>query len=81
MCIRDRLGFFVDGFGIQLGAVEPGGKADGAGEGLGAEAQMHGAVFFTVDPCLLYTSDAADDRACVNLGGRRIIKKKNITDR
>eukprot|EP00831_Metopus_contortus_P081590 TRINITY_DN8611_c0_g1_i2.p1 TRINITY_DN8611_c0_g1~~TRINITY_DN8611_c0_g1_i2.p1 ORF type:complete len:167 (+),score=32.49 TRINITY_DN8611_c0_g1_i2:31-531(+) len=28
-------------------------------------------------PCLLYTSDAADDTPCVDLGGRRIIKKKN----
>eukprot|EP00831_Metopus_contortus_P010975 TRINITY_DN14318_c0_g1_i2.p3 TRINITY_DN14318_c0_g1~~TRINITY_DN14318_c0_g1_i2.p3 ORF type:complete len:115 (+),score=35.23 TRINITY_DN14318_c0_g1_i2:157-501(+) len=27
--------------------------------------------------CLLYTSDAADDTPCVDLGGRRIIKKKN----
>ena len=27
--------------------------------------------------CLLYTSDAADDLPCVDLGGRRIIKKKN----
>ena len=26
--------------------------------------------------CLLYTSDAADDKALVDLGGRRIIKKK-----
>ena len=26
--------------------------------------------------CLLYTSDAADDMASVDLGGRRIIKKK-----
>ena len=31
------------------------------------------------NPCLLYTSDAADDLLCVDLGGRRIIKKKNIT--
>ena len=29
--------------------------------------------------CLLYTSDAADERSSVDLGGRRIIKKK-ITD-
>ena len=34
-----------------------------------------------VDPgveelCLLYTSDAADERSSVDLGGRRIIKKK-----
>ena len=26
--------------------------------------------------CLLYTSDAADERSSVGLGGRRIIKKK-----
>ncbi|CUX44576.1 hypothetical protein BN3590_01487 [Clostridium sp. C105KSO15] len=29
--------------------------------------------------CLLYTSDAADDLLCVDLGGRRIIKKKKET--
>src|SRR5450756_231995 len=29
-----------------------------------------------VHACLLYTSDAADDLLCVDLGGRRIIKKK-----
>ena len=29
-----------------------------------------------LSPCLLYTSDAADDLLCVDLGGRRIIKKK-----
>ena len=28
--------------------------------------------------CLLYTSDAADERSSVDLGGRRIIKKKHI---
>ena len=27
--------------------------------------------------CLLYTSDAADERSSVDLGGRRIIKKKS----
>ena len=27
------------------------------------------------EACLLYTSDAADDMQCVDLGGRRIIKK------
>ena len=26
--------------------------------------------------CILYTSDAADERSSVDLGGRRIIKKK-----
>ena len=28
--------------------------------------------------CLLYTSDAADDMQCVDLGGRRIIKKIDL---
>ena len=27
--------------------------------------------------CLLYTSDAADERSSVDVGGRRIIKKTN----
>ena len=31
--------------------------------------------------CLLYTSDAADDLLCVDLGGRRIIKKKKNEDK
>ena len=35
------------------------------------------ARFFT---CLLYTSDAADERSSVDLGGRRIIKKKNMRE-
>ena len=30
-----------------------------------------------INDCLLYTSDAADERSSVDLGGRRIIKKKN----
>ena len=30
--------------------------------------------------CLLYTSDAADERSSVDLGGRRIIKKNKKTD-
>src|SRR5450756_3114927 len=33
-----------------------------------AESSTH------LDICLLYTSDAADDLLCVDLGGRRIIK-------
>ena len=31
--------------------------------------------------CLLYTSDAADERSSVDLGGRRIIKKKTDDER
>src|SRR5450756_2752321 len=33
-------------------------------------------VFKDLNNCLLYASDAADDLLCVDLGGRRIIKKK-----
>ena len=36
-------------------------------------AWMAGAFY---EDCLLYTSDAADERSSVDLGGRRIIKKK-----
>ena len=32
------------------------------------------------DNCLLYTSDAADERSSVDLGGRRIIKKKKMRE-
>ena len=34
------------------------------------------AVMALFNVCLLYTSDAADERSSVDLGGRRIIKKK-----
>ena len=39
---------------------------------------LEGLAGATDDPytCLLYTSDAADDLLCVDLGGRRSIKKK-----
>ena len=38
----------------------------------------HAAPFWhgLLHSCLLYTSDAADERSSVDLGGRRIIKKK-----
>ena len=36
--------------------------------------------FESSDICLLYTSDAADERSSVDLGGRRIIKKKKTID-
>ena len=37
----------------------------------------HGSIEPTLSlACLLYTSDAADERSSVDLGGRRIIKKK-----
>ena len=34
------------------------------------------AIIWHTGSCLLYTSDAADERSSVDLGGRRIIKKK-----
>mgnify|MGYP003381638882 CR=1 FL=1 len=34
---------------------------------------------FLDGPCLLYTSDAADERSSVDLGGRRSIKNKKNT--
>ena len=37
---------------------------------------MHLAAMANINVCLLYTSDAADERSSVDLGGRRIIKKK-----
>ena len=40
--------------------------------------KLYGDIFTTdLSGCLLYTSDAADERSSVDLGGRRIIKKKN----
>ena len=39
-------------------------------------AYVHGDPVAQGQCCLLYTSDAADDLLCVDLGGRRIIKKK-----
>ena len=41
---------------------------------LGTEPQPMSLELLRV--CLLYTSDAADERSSVDLGGRRILKKK-----
>src|SRR5664280_873200 len=43
--------------------------------GLRQQEQHARAVLYV---CLLYTSDAADEEDSVDLGGRRIIKKKKI---
>ena len=70
MCIRDRA---RAGHGLP----DPGRfRSDGdvPGNRHGDPGLRHGR------PCLLYTSDAADERSSVDLGGRRIIKKKNSTD-
>ena len=60
-------------YSITLDAI---GAADTiAAASVGAPGQND--VFYTIYyACLLYTSDAADERSSVDLGGRRIIKKK-----
>ena len=47
------------------------------------ELVQHGTHAVAADRlgCLLYTSDAADERSSVDLGGRRIIKKKKKTQK
>ena len=51
------------------------GNRVGALESVHAETGLGGQVAQRA-VCLLYTSDAADERSSVDLGGRRIIKKK-----
>ena len=65
-CIRDRLQGAGD---FQISQVD---GANGGNVIFDAESPA-----VTWNSCLLYTSDAADDLLCVDLGGRRIIKKKN----
>ena len=66
MCIRDRRIDQVDL--VFVPAVIPTGRGGSAGD--------RDATLLLLRHCLLYTSDAADDLLCVDLGGRRIIKKK-----
>ena len=65
MCIRDRAG--AANFGDLDGPTSAGPKKD---------ATAPSAAPAATTTCLLYTSDAADERSSVDLGGRRIIKKK-----
>ena len=66
MCIRDRPG--IGGSGCRIG------RQIGAERG---DDGIRGHRAIQVVACLLYTSDAADERSSVDLGGRRILKKKN----
>ena len=70
MCIRDRFGDFV----AVDGEIQVGLPSEFPGQVAGIERQLQSPV------CLLYTSDAADERSSVDLGGRRIIKKKKLYD-
>ena len=66
MCIRDRITVAH----IRVLAVAFGGVN-------GVQLLDTGLYFIMeLSICLLYTSDAADERSSVDLGGRRIIKKK-----
>ena len=67
MCIRDRERRAGERRRAERGFVE---ALAGVGEAAAVAADH-------LDICLLYTSDAADERSSVDLGGRRIIKKKN----
>ena len=72
MCIRDRFGV-ASGVAVAGAARRPAAAdAELPPPGL---APHHPPLH--PHPCLLYTSDAADERSSVDLGGRRIIKKKN----
>ena len=68
MCIRDRNGTAHDVQGLGDGQPSPAHEPDLL---IRLDLDAAGA-----HDCLLYTSDAADDLLCVDLGGRRIIKKK-----
>ena len=62
----------------QLSPVAGGGTASRGFHPADACARLYGAaVLVSSRNCLLYTSDAADERYSVDLGGRRYIKKKN----
>ena len=65
MCIRDRGNGAAPDIAVLCGFNGTAGK--------GAVACLD---FKGEGRCLLYTSDAADERSSVDLGGRRIIKKK-----
>ena len=66
MCIRDSI------FGIDQ---------DQAHTGSDFSATLVEFPRIILEFCLLYTSDAADERSSVDLGGRRIIKKKKHAER
>ena len=66
MCIRDRESTYFYGSSTERRQnIEA------------ASSRFHGVLVAPGETCLLYTSDAADERSSVDLGGRRIIKKKH----
>ena len=81
-CLRKRYGAVIvkNDEVISTGYVgAPRGRANCIDLGYCIREEMHvprGERYELCRSCLLYTSDAADDLLCVDLGGRRIIKKK-----
>ena len=69
MCIRDSLYSFIENEKIDTSTKKLKSKTNIADTKKGNSFS-----------CLLYTSDAADERSSVDLGGRRIIKKKKRVD-
>ena len=65
MCIRDSFNLVYALFAFPIGKLA---------DRLGRMRMLMIGIF--IYACLLYTSDAADERSSVDLGGRRIIKKK-----
>ena len=65
MCIRDRIRIVAE-------ATDPEDARDIANTAAQVLVDQNREFY----SCLLYTSDAADERSSVDLGGRRIIKKK-----
>ena len=88
MCIRDsaepeaqaqgRRGQVQGPAGRALRQLSPRHTKEASPRVGGASSRARGLVSRRPEPrlCLLYTSDAADERSSVDLGGRRIIKKK-----
>ena len=84
MCIRDSAWVF------ESAGLKPGYLIGGIPGNLGQGARFTDSDWFIIEGdeydtaffdkrskfCLLYTSDAADERSSVDLGGRRTIKKK-----
>src|SRR5659263_102993 len=68
----DNDGYFQ--FGLVCGEID--GRIVDYADGKRFEFTFEGNEECGPVSCLLYTSDAADDLLCVDLGGRRIIKKK-----
>ena len=66
MCIRDRIMGYLSNS-----------QADDSAKHQERCKNTAGRTCAIAGGCLLYTSDAADERSSVDLGGRRIIKKKN----